>query len=64
MQDAQDEGEAARSSAGRALAAARWGDTVVRRSAAIVLARAGELPDELREQLHQVTGEAAAGDGV
>jgi hypothetical protein len=55
MADAQD--EAARSSAGKLLAAARWGDTVVRRSAAIVLARADELPADLREQLHEATGE-------
>ena len=60
MGTAQDEA----SEAARALAAKRWGNTAVVRSAQVVIERHAELPDSLREQLHQVTGEAAAGDDV
>ena len=59
MDDAQD----AASEAGRALARARWGSAAVERAAELVISRADELPGPLREQLHQVTGEAADGDG-
>jgi hypothetical protein len=41
------------SDAGRALAAARWGDTVLRRAAATVLERA-ELADATRADLERI----------
>ena len=46
------------SEAGRALVAARWGNTVAVRSAHVVIERVGELPAELVEQLHEVTAPA------
>jgi len=48
------------SEAGRALARARWGDAVVRRSAAAVLERA-DLTDTTRAELEQIA--ARDGDG-
>jgi len=56
MTDAQDD---AASEAARALAVKRWGNAAVVRSAQVVISRAAELPDSLRAELHQVTGEAA-----
>jgi hypothetical protein len=50
----------AASEAARALVARRWGSQVVERAAAVVIERAAELPAAVREQVHQVTGEAAA----
>jgi len=50
------------SEAGRLLARARWGSQAVDRAAQVVISRAGELPADLREQVHQATGEAP-GDG-
>lgn len=47
----------------RALNRARWGNQVVVRSAETVIERVDELPADLREQLHQLTGEAGDGDG-
>jgi hypothetical protein len=55
--------DAQASEAARELARARWGNAAVVRSAEVVIARADELPDSLREQLHQVTGETSADDG-
>jgi hypothetical protein len=52
MADTNDAG----SEAGRALIRRRWGNQVVVRSAHLVLERVDELPDEVREQLHQATG--------
>jgi len=49
--------DAQASEAARALAAKRWGDTTVRRAALLVLERAAELPDALREQVHEATGD-------
>jgi hypothetical protein len=46
----------AASEAGRALIRRRWGNQVVVRSAQVVIERRDELPDDLREQLHQATG--------
>jgi hypothetical protein len=48
------------SEAGAALARARWGDQVVRRAAAVLLERADELPDALREQVHEATEQKGA----
>jgi hypothetical protein len=58
MADAQDASEAARS-----LAAARWGDAVARRAAQVVIERAGQLPADIREAVHEATagGEDGAG---
>jgi hypothetical protein len=50
--------DAQASEAARELARQRWGDQVVRRAAAIVVERAAELPDAVREQVHQATEEA------
>jgi hypothetical protein len=46
------------SEAARELAAKRWGNQVVVRSAQVVIERHAELPDDLREQLHQANEEA------
>jgi len=62
MTDAHDAGGAAGSSAGRELARARWGSTAVERAAAVVLARAAELPDTVREQVHEATGDQVPDD--
>jgi hypothetical protein len=48
------------SEAARELARIRWGDTKVRRAAAVVLERASELPDALREQVHEATEQKGA----
>jgi hypothetical protein len=53
MADTNDD---AGSEAGRALIRRRWGNQVVVRSAQVVLERRDELPDDLREQLHEATG--------
>ena len=58
MPDTQDASEA-----GRALAAARWGNTVAVRSAETVIERAAELPAEIRAAVHEATGEAPDGHG-
>ena len=51
------------SDAARALAVARWGDTVLRRAAATVLERA-ELADATRADLELIAGDPARdGDG-
>jgi hypothetical protein len=44
----------------RELNRARWGSQAVERAAAVVLERAAELPDAVRAQLHEATGEASA----
>ena len=57
---------AARSARACNAARARWyeaGNPVVIRSAAILISRAGELPAEVRQMVHEATGEAD-GDGV
>jgi hypothetical protein len=53
------------SSAARELNRIRWGDAVARRAAQVVIERADQLPDDLREQVHQATagGEGDAGAG-
>jgi len=43
---------------GVAGARARWGAQVAVRSAGIVIERAGQLPDDIREQVHQATAPA------
>jgi hypothetical protein len=49
--------------AGRLLARARWGDTKLRRAAALVLERAdGRLGDAARVELEQIAGNPADGD--
>lgn len=57
----------ARSEAASHAARTRWvereGNPVLTRSAQVVIERAAELPEQVRAQLHQVTGEAAPGDG-
>ena len=50
------------SEAGRALLARRWGNQVVVRSAQVLIPRISELPDDLREQLHEATA-PPGGDG-
>jgi hypothetical protein len=55
MVEAQDADGAARSSAGRELARARWGTTVVDKAVATVIARAGQLGADQLDQLRQVT---------
>jgi hypothetical protein len=52
--------------AARALVAFRWGPPGSRelaRSASIVIERAGELPDDLRQALHEATAGGDPGDG-
>jgi hypothetical protein len=49
------------SEAARAMLRQRWGNAVVVRSAQVVIERVDELPEALREQLHQATGEVPAG---
>ena len=51
------------SEAARSLAAVRWGDTVLRRSATVVLERA-ELSDEARAELQQIAGMPAEGNAA
>jgi hypothetical protein len=51
MTDAQDDATVA----ARALAAKRWGSAAVVRSAQVVIDRADELPEQVREQVHQAT---------
>jgi hypothetical protein len=49
--------------AARQLARARWGDRVLRRSAATVLERPdGRLGDTTRAELEQIAGDPADGD--
>ncbi len=48
------------SQAGRALVARRWGPAAVVRAAAVVIARAGELPEAVRAELHQATEQKGA----
>ena len=43
------------SAAAQQLARVRWGDTKVRRAAAVVIERVAELPDAVRAELHQMT---------
>lgn len=50
------------SEAARSLAAARWGDAVLRRSAAAVLARAGDLTEGTRAELEQIADRSPAPD--
>jgi hypothetical protein len=52
------------SEAARALAARRWGPTAVVNAAQVVINRADELPEAVRVQVHEATGEAPAGDHV
>jgi hypothetical protein len=59
MADAHDASEAARS-----LANARWGDAVARRAAQVVIERAGQLPADLREQVHEATAGGEGGEGA
>jgi hypothetical protein len=50
--------DAQASSAGRELARARWTPSpVVLRSAQLVIERVAELPDGLREQVHEATAQ-------
>jgi hypothetical protein len=49
--------DAQASDAARALAQARWGDTVVRRAAEVVIERVDELPPTVRAQLHLATAD-------
>jgi hypothetical protein len=48
--------DAEATAAARALARAKWGNTKVVRSAQVVIERAAELPESVREQLHEATG--------
>jgi hypothetical protein len=48
----------ARVEAARTAARARWGAQVVTRSAEVVIERVDELPDAVRERVHQATEEA------
>jgi hypothetical protein len=50
------------SEAARSLANARWGDTVLRRSAAVVLERA-DLGEAARAELEQLAGGRGEEDG-
>jgi hypothetical protein len=61
MADAQDPDEAARSSAGRLLAAARWGTTVVDKAVATVIARSAELDNDTRAAIVAAVSEEASG---
>jgi hypothetical protein len=49
--------DAAASEAARALVARRWGSQAVEKAAQVVISRAAELPDAVREQVHQATGD-------
>jgi hypothetical protein len=46
-------------SAARELNRIRWGDTVARRAAQVVIDRADQLPDDIRQAVHDAT---AGGD--
>ena len=55
--------DAQASAAARELARARWGDAVLRRAAAVVLAR-GAVAESARAELEQIAGiQAQDGDG-
>jgi hypothetical protein len=56
MSATQDE---AASEAGRQLVRRRWGSQAVERAAAVVITRCAELPETVRAELHEATGEAA-----
>jgi hypothetical protein len=51
------------SGAGRELARARWGDSVVRRAVSVVVERQAELGPDLRAELRAVTGQDGDTDG-
>ena len=57
MDDAQDS-----ASAGRQLAAARWGDRVLRSAVEVVIARADQLDAELTEQLRTAIDQGGGSD--
>jgi hypothetical protein len=57
-----DADEAAQQAA-RALAAKRWGNAVVVRSAEVVISRVDELPDATRAAVHEATGPAGGDPG-
>jgi hypothetical protein len=60
MADAQQD---TASEAARALAAKRWGNAAVVRAAETVIARARELDESTRAELHQATGPAGGDPG-
>jgi hypothetical protein len=58
MSAAQDASEAA-----RALCRARWGDSKLRTAVGVVVERAADLDEPLREQLRTAIGEQKDADG-
>jgi hypothetical protein len=50
------------SGAGRELARARWGDSVVRRAVSVVVERQAELGPDLRAELRAVTSQEGISD--
>jgi hypothetical protein len=59
MSIAQDE---AASAAGRSLARARWGSTVVRSAVQTLADRRGELDEALKAELRAIAGDPRDGD--
>jgi hypothetical protein len=54
--------DAGTSEAARSLAAARWGNQVLRRSVGVVLERADGLTEETRAELEQIADRSPAPD--